>query len=76
MYVLPANNHGQPINFANPKQQFAAVPKEEFISSKITIAASLFENVFGHSAATKALPALVAISALGHLLGIAFTVRK
>jgi hypothetical protein len=58
------------------KQQFAAVPKQEFISSKITIAASLFQNVFGHSAATKALPALVAISALGHLLGIAFTVRK
>ncbi|QKX63426.1 uncharacterized protein TRUGW13939_10596 [Talaromyces rugulosus] len=55
---------------------FAAVPKEEFISSKITIAASLFENVFGHSAATKALPALVAISALGHLLGIAFTVPR
>ncbi|RAO65857.1 uncharacterized protein BHQ10_001869 [Talaromyces amestolkiae] len=55
---------------------FAAVPKEDFISSKITIAASLFRNVFGDSAATKALPALVAISALGHLLGIAFTVPR
>lgn len=44
------------------------------MDSDLTIAASLFKNVFGHSAAVKALPALVAISAIGHLLGVAFTV--
>ncbi|KAJ5556489.1 methionine permease [Penicillium frequentans] len=55
---------------------FAAVPKQEFTSSNITIAAVLFRNVFGNSAATKALPSLVALSALGHLLGIAFTVPR
>ncbi|KAJ1716741.1 amino acid/polyamine transporter I [Aspergillus flavus] len=55
---------------------FAAVPTEEFTNSNITIAASLFRNVFGDSAATKALPALVAISAVGHLLGIAYTVPR
>jgi len=55
--------------------KFAAVPKSQFLDSDVTIAASMFKNVFGESAATKALPALVAISALGHLLGIAFTVR-
>ncbi|KAI9931390.1 hypothetical protein ASPWEDRAFT_103612 [Aspergillus wentii DTO 134E9] len=55
---------------------FAAVSREEFLSSDLTIAASLFNNVFGESAATKALPALVAISAIGHLLGIAFTVPR
>ncbi|KAB8229493.1 amino acid/polyamine transporter I [Aspergillus alliaceus] len=55
---------------------FAAVPKEEFTNSNITIAASLFKNVFGDSAGSKALPALVAISAIGHLLGIAYTVPR
>ncbi|KAL4782555.1 amino acid transporter [Aspergillus varians] len=55
---------------------FSAVPKEEFIHSDTTIAASMFKNIFGESAAVKALPALVAISALGHLLGIAFTVPR
>ncbi|GLI73961.1 hypothetical protein PoHVEF18_002193 [Penicillium ochrochloron] len=53
----------------------AGVSRAEFLSSGLTIAASLFNNVFGHSAAVKALPALVAISAIGHLLGVAFTVR-
>ncbi|PLB44089.1 amino acid transporter [Aspergillus steynii IBT 23096] len=55
---------------------FAAVPRDEFLHSEVTIAANLFSNVFGQSAAVKALPALVAISALGHLLGIAFTVPR
>ncbi|KAF2725396.1 methionine permease [Polychaeton citri CBS 116435] len=55
---------------------FAAVPKEEFIHAKVTIASAMFKNVFGESAGTRALPALVAISALGHLLGIAFTVPR
>jgi hypothetical protein len=54
--------------------QFAGVSREDFLASDLTIAASLFNNVFGNSAATKALPALVAISAIGHLLGVAFTV--
>ncbi|TDZ39286.1 High-affinity methionine permease [Colletotrichum spinosum] len=55
---------------------FAAVPKEDFIAAKVTVAATLFKNVFGESAGTKALPALVALSALGHLLGVAFTVPR
>jgi hypothetical protein len=55
-------------------EQFAGVSRAEFLNSDLTIAASLFNNVFGHSAAVKALPALVAISAIGHLLGVAFTV--
>lgn len=54
---------------------FAGVSREEFESSNLTIAASLFNNVFGESAAVKVLPALVATSAIGHLLGIAYTVR-
>lgn len=54
---------------------FAAVTKEQMLASKVTIAATLFKNMFGDSAGTKALPALVSLSALGHLLGIAFTVR-
>ncbi|KAF4856259.1 High-affinity methionine permease [Colletotrichum siamense] len=55
---------------------FAAVPKEAFIAAKVTVAATLFENVFGPSAGAKALPALVALSALGHLLGVAFTIPR
>ncbi|KAF7520282.1 hypothetical protein G7054_g12828 [Neopestalotiopsis clavispora] len=55
---------------------FAAVPKEAFIQSDVTVAATLFNNVFGKSAGTRALPALVALSALGHLLGIAYTVPR
>lgn len=46
------------------------------MAAKVTVAATLFKNLFGESAGTKALPALVALSALGHLLGVAFTVRK
>ncbi|RAH71088.1 methionine permease [Aspergillus aculeatinus CBS 121060] len=55
---------------------FAGVPKEEFRTASVTIAASLFRNVFGETAATRALPALVALSALGHLLGVAFVVPR
>lgn len=55
---------------------FAAVSREEFLDSDITIAATLFRNVFGESAGTRVLPALVAISAVGHLLGIAYTVPR
>ncbi|KAJ5126732.1 hypothetical protein N7448_007511 [Penicillium atrosanguineum] len=55
---------------------FAGVSREEFTKSDLTIAATLFKNVFGESASTKALPALVALSAIGHLLGVAFTVPR
>ncbi|KAJ5771237.1 uncharacterized protein N7511_003288, partial [Penicillium nucicola] len=55
---------------------FAGVSREEFRDSELTIAASLFKNVFGETAGAKALPALVAISAVGHLLGVAFTVPR
>ncbi|KAJ5985793.1 hypothetical protein N7522_012989 [Penicillium canescens] len=55
---------------------FAGVSREEFRDSDLTIAASLFNNVFGESAGAKALPAMVAISAIGHLLGVAFTVPR
>ena len=61
-------------NFQTYQSQFAGVSREGFLSSDLTIAASLFNNVFGQSAAVKALPALVAISAIGHLLSVAFTV--
>ncbi|KAH8172080.1 amino acid permease domain-containing protein [Sarocladium implicatum] len=55
---------------------FAAVPKEQFLTSEVTVAATLFHNMFGESAGTKALPVLVALSALGHLLGVAFTIPR
>ncbi|KAF4950322.1 hypothetical protein FSARC_13240 [Fusarium sarcochroum] len=55
---------------------FAAVSKEDFLEAKVTVAATLFQNMFGNTAAVKALPSLVALSALGHLLGIAFTVPR
>ncbi|KAJ5578205.1 uncharacterized protein N7459_007169 [Penicillium hispanicum] len=55
---------------------FAGVSREDFLASDTTIAASLFRNVYGHSAAVKALPALVALSAIGHLLGVAFAVSR
>jgi len=69
---LPFNTKNQ--DFLTYKYQFAGVSREDFLSSDLTIAASLFNNVFGQSAAAKALPALVAISAIGHLLSVAFTV--
>ncbi|KAH7180132.1 methionine permease [Fusarium oxysporum] len=55
---------------------FAAVPKNAIIASEVTVAATLFTNVFGESAGTRVLPVLVAISALGHLLGIAYTIPR
>ncbi|KAL2213206.1 amino acid transporter [Sarocladium strictum] len=55
---------------------FAAVSKEQFLTSEVTVAATLFQNVFGPSAGTKVLPVLVALSALGHLLGVAFTIPR
>ncbi|KAJ5727825.1 hypothetical protein N7493_005645 [Penicillium malachiteum] len=55
---------------------FAGVSREDFLGSNITIAATLFRNVYGESAAVKALPALVALSAIGHLLSVAFAVSR
>ncbi|KAJ6013635.1 hypothetical protein N7540_008226 [Penicillium herquei] len=55
---------------------FAGVSREDFLDSNITIAATLFRNVYGESAAVKALPALVALSAIGHLLSVAFAVSR
>ncbi|KAH8655250.1 amino acid transporter [Xylariales sp. PMI_506] len=55
---------------------FAAVPKDSILTSKVTVAATLFKNVLGDTAGTKALPVLVALSALGHLLGIAYTIPR
>jgi hypothetical protein len=52
----------------------AGVTKQQFTTSSVTVAASLFQNVFGNTAATKVLPALVSLSALGHQLSIAQTV--
>ncbi|GAB1216947.1 hypothetical protein ATERTT37_006168 [Aspergillus terreus] len=72
-YSVLSASHTSNVNVAT---KFAAVPKEQFLHSEVTIAASMFKNIFGDSAATTALPALVAISALGHLLGIAFTVPR
>ncbi|RDW56405.1 hypothetical protein BP6252_14166 [Coleophoma cylindrospora] len=60
----------------NCSSKFAGVPKNTFKAAKVTVAASLVENVFGKSAGAKALPILVALSALGHLLGVAFTVPR
>ncbi|KAH7359335.1 amino acid transporter [Plectosphaerella cucumerina] len=54
----------------------AAVPKADFLTSNVTVAATLFKNMFGDTAGTKVLPVLVALSALGHLLGVAFTVPR
>ncbi|KAJ5633849.1 hypothetical protein N7528_001691 [Penicillium herquei] len=55
---------------------FAGVSREDFLGSNITIAATLFRNVYGESAGVKALPALVALSAIGHLLSVAFAVSR
>ena len=53
---------------------FSGVSIEQFHSSGVTVAGSLFQNVFGKNAGTKALPALVSLSALGHLIGLAKTI--
>jgi amino acid transporter len=51
---------------------FAAVPKEEIISSGRILAASFFRNVFGHSA-ERALSVFVALSAFGNVLSVIFS---
>ncbi|KIW64246.1 hypothetical protein PV04_09193 [Phialophora macrospora] len=51
---------------------FAAVPKEEIVSSGRILAASFFRNVFGHSA-ERALSVFVALSAFGNVLSVIFS---
>ncbi|WDK14759.1 methionine permease [Colletotrichum graminicola] len=54
----------RPNNFTNSfgydnVNAFAAVSKDDFIAAKVTVAATLFENIFGKSAGTRVLPALL-----------------
>jgi amino acid transporter len=51
---------------------FAAVPKEELISSGRILAASFFRNVFGPKA-ERALSVFVALSAFGNVLSVIFS---
>lgn len=51
---------------------FAAVPKEEILSSGRLVAASLFRNVFGGTA-ERALSVFVALSAFGNVLSVIFS---
>ncbi|EPQ55675.1 amino acid transporter [Gloeophyllum trabeum ATCC 11539] len=46
----------------------AAIPKAQMASSAELTAALFFKKVFGFSAGARALPALIAVSAFGHLL--------
>ncbi|KAL2434854.1 High-affinity methionine permease [Exophiala dermatitidis] len=51
---------------------FAAVPKDEIVSSGRILAASFFRNVFGNSA-ERALSVFVALSAFGNVLSVIFS---
>lgn len=51
---------------------FAAVPKDEIISSGRILAASFFRNVFGPRA-ERALSVFVALSAFGNVLSVIFS---
>lgn len=51
---------------------FAAVPKEEILTSRRLVAALLFRNVFG-GAAERALSVFVALSAFGNVLSVIFS---
>ena len=51
---------------------FAAVPKEEILTSGRIVAASFFRNVFG-SKAERALSVFVALSAFGNVLSVIFS---
>ncbi|QSS60464.1 high affinity methionine permease, partial [Histoplasma capsulatum] len=51
---------------------FAAVPKEEIVSSGRVVAASFFRNVFGPHA-ERALSVFIALSAFGNVLSIMFS---
>ena len=51
---------------------FAAVPKEDILTSGQTVAALYFRNMFGASA-ERALDVFVALSALGNVLSVLFS---
>jgi len=51
---------------------FAAVPKEEILTSGRLVAASMFRNVFGEKA-ERALSVFVALSAFGNVLSVIFS---
>ncbi|KAF2712695.1 amino acid transporter [Pleomassaria siparia CBS 279.74] len=51
---------------------FAAIPKEQLANSEVIVAAVLFRNIFGDSAAARSLPAFVALSNLGNVLAVSF----
>ena len=67
---------------------FAAIPRDQLLSSGMTIAGRFFLNVknyafnsvdlqvFGDNSATHALPALIAVSALGNVIAVVFTAAR
>ncbi|PHH92028.1 hypothetical protein CDD83_9219 [Cordyceps sp. RAO-2017] len=52
---------------------FAAIPKPQLAASEVLVADAFFRNVFGDSAAARALPMFVALSNLGNILASSFT---
>ncbi|KAJ3282200.1 hypothetical protein HK104_011042 [Borealophlyctis nickersoniae] len=52
---------------------FAAVPKEQILSSGLTVAGQFFINVFGETAGRRVLPIFIALSALGNVLAVIFS---
>ncbi|KAI1204183.1 amino acid transporter [Annulohypoxylon truncatum] len=51
---------------------FAAIDKDDLAKSEVLVAGLFFRNVFGDSAAARALPAFVALSNLGNVLAVSF----
>lgn len=51
---------------------FAAISKDDLATSEVLVAGLFFRNVFGDSAAARALPAFVALSNLGNVLAVSF----
>ncbi|KAI0008348.1 amino acid transporter [Xylariaceae sp. FL0662B] len=51
---------------------FAAISKHDLATSEVLVAGLFFRNVFGDSAAARALPAFVALSNLGNVLAVSF----
>ncbi|KAI1446023.1 amino acid transporter [Annulohypoxylon stygium] len=51
---------------------FAAIEKNDLAKSEVLVAGLFFRNVFGDSAAARALPAFVALSNLGNVLAVSF----
>ncbi|KAF3914709.1 hypothetical protein AA313_de0207155 [Arthrobotrys entomopaga] len=51
---------------------FAAIPKSDLAKSEVIVAGIFFQNVFGDSAAARALPIFVALSNMGNVLAVSF----